>query len=292
MALTSKQVAALLQIAHEATLGPTFLERMDAVSHCLDLAIHTTSMIGFVFDPRAEEPPRAAHLFSRNRPVSDLVDYNVHYRRIDPMEPRLLEARGDPFTLSDCMTPHTFGKDEFTSDFLTARVRVRHILGSSHQMPDGRVFGLSVHREKGLRDFNDRDREFWRLAAPALACAVRGSLLREKLSDLAAASVDASAMDCSAGAMLFNGVGDLVYADPSAIALVRAVARATVATEDAFVSLVREVARLPLGRGEETEARFALEGGGWLLARLSRFSGSPANVLAILEARRDGGPVA
>jgi hypothetical protein len=290
VSLTSEQVEALLQITHEAALGSSFLERMDAISHGLDLAIHTTSMIGFVFDPCVEEPPRAAHLFSRNRPVSDLVDYNVHYRRIDPMEPRLLEARGDPFTLSDCMTPHTFGKDEFTCDFLTGRVRVRHILGSSHQMPDGRVFGFSVHREKGLRDFNDRDREFWRLAAPELASAVRGSLLKEKLGELAAASVDSSSTDCSAGAMLFNELGDLVYADASAIALLHAVARDALPIEDVLVSMVREVARLPLGRGAEKEERFALEGGGWLLVRLSRFSGSPANVLAMLEARRGRGP--
>ncbi len=275
MSFTTEEVELLLQMARDSALGRTFPDRLGALTEAIASLVPATSMSAFVIDPSTREGSPVTNAFFRNGTLETLRDYSEHYMALDPMTPLVNPADGLPRLLSDTVRGRAFGRDAFTGEFLP-RLGVRHLLGFSHRMPDGRLLSIAVQRERGLGDFTERERALIRLASPDVARAVSGVLLLAKVDAIAK---DANGLDASSGGLIFTKQGDLAHADPGAARLLRRLEESGL-TPEALAAEVRSVAARP-EEGTVVERTLPLRGGGRLRVRLSS---TPADqVLAIIE---------
>ncbi|HZU95962.1 MAG TPA: LuxR C-terminal-related transcriptional regulator [Planctomycetota bacterium] len=217
MQFTSDEVERLLHVARDATLGSTFLGRMEAVCEALTSLVPNTALSAIVLDlGRTETPPD--EIYYKNGVAEHLVAYTSNYIQHDPMWPAIPLADGKSHLLSDFVPDDKFGIDAFTSDFLKL-LNVRHVMGLSLRMPNGRLLSLAVHRDRRLMDFTAKEREILRLAAPFIVRGAFDALLKEKLAKF---GVDRPTV---AGGVVLAPDGEIVHADPTGLALVEALER-------------------------------------------------------------------
>lgn len=284
MPFSSEEVELLLQIARDAGLGSSFRERIDSFAEALRALIPFSTISAFVTDLRGGGGPANGHLVFYDRDPAALAEYATHYRFIDPMGVSFPEGKGVPYLLSDFPGGRAFGKDAFSSDYLP-RIGVRHIMALGHHMPDGQMFALAIHRERGLRDFTRHERELARLASPDIGRAIHGVLLNEKV---AALSSQAGGETAGSGAMVFGPTGELRHADAGAVALGRLMDAAGLLPE-ALLPDVRGLLRA--GPGRDLLERIYRLPEGWLRVRHSRLgTGRARSVITLLELLAAGSP--
>lgn len=284
MRFTSEEVELLLQITRDSKQGGSFLERVNGISEALSALVPFCTVSAFVVDPRSEDPHKGKFMF-RDRDPRALAEYAVHYRHIDPMGVALPAADGRAYLLSDFAPGRLFGRDAYTSDFLP-QLGIRHTLAVSHAMPGQELLAFAIHREKGLKDFNDHEREIVRLVSPDIAAAVHGALLNETVEGFERQSETARS-----GALVFDGSGDLLHADPAAVSLASLVSDRRGVPLDLLVPDVRRLlsstSRAPL----VVERSFRTVSGEWLRVRYTlAIKGARRSVVALLELLRSGSP--
>jgi DNA-binding CsgD family transcriptional regulator len=274
----SEDVEFLLEIARDATLGSTFLERIEAISDALSALIPSTAMSAIVLDlGRRSETPRG-EIYYRNGRLEDLVPYTSHYIQSDPMLPAIPLADGASHLLSDFVPTRNFGRDPFTADYLKL-LNVRHVMGCSHRMPNGQLLSLAIHRERRLKDFTRRERELLRLISPVITRAAFGALLQEQVAGLASSEAAASV-----GAVVFDARGEMLHGDPAGLALSRAETMAGQFGPAALRAAVIEMAKHRGAEGDGVERTYQLACGSWVRLRLAILgTGEHVTVLAILQ---------
>ncbi len=213
----ARQAELLLQVTRDASTGGTFERRLEAIAASLEALIPSMAVTAIVVRRELDGPPAAPRAFVRGLDPADVAAYAEHYVQHDPCPGAARARPGEPITLSDLVSGQRFGRDPYTGELLL-RHGIRHVIGCLVPVPDGWL-SLGLHRERGRPDFSRRERDIVRLLAPDLARAAFGSLLAEKVAG-AARAVDAHEPDAG-GAMLFDAHGDLVHAEPAALALAR-----------------------------------------------------------------------
>lgn len=286
MSITSEEVEVLLHIARDATLGSTFLERIDSLTESFSLLVPNTSLTAYVIDPRSPTGPASANLLFKNRDPAHLLEYVQHYMDVDPMRSVFEKGKGEAYLLSEFCPRRSWGRDAFTGEFLP-RFGVRHIMAMSRRLPSGQLFALAFHRENGIHDFTAKEREFLRLVAPDFGRAAYGALLTEKL-----AHVDRGGAPATCGALVFSTDGELLHADPGALSLMDELRDHDAASADAVLEEARRIPRDHSAlEGATVQRIFPLSGRRWLTARFSvARRGARRYVLAVLELARPGTP--
>ncbi len=218
-------------------------------------------------------------------PDPRLDEYVAHYRWHDPMAGSIRTSLGRPVLLSDFVPHRRFGADAFTADFL-APSGLRHIVGLSLRMPDDHVLVCALHRCRSRAgDFTAQDRRLVEVSGDALGRAAFGALVREKVERLV---VRAPAAESDRGLLVLDALGDVVHADPGALALLH-----DGSVRDALEPLADDAHRLAReAPGASTRRRLALTRGRELQVRLTSFALTPdaRGVLAELSVGDDLGP--
>ncbi|MGE0709801.1 MAG: hypothetical protein AB7T09_17620, partial [Planctomycetota bacterium] len=208
MSISWEEAEFLLQIARDAAGGAGFVERFSAISDGLLALIPGVALSAALIDP-APTASRARALF-RNQDPESLEQYLSHYRLSDPMGHGIDEARGTALTLSDCIRDREFGRDAFTGELLP-RLGVRYILGIAVPLPRGERLAIAMHRPRALGDFTRKERRLIEIVGADLGRAALGSLLRERLEEIARAQP--GALDARAGVLVIQD-GEVDFADP------------------------------------------------------------------------------
>lgn len=213
MPFSGDEVELLLQVSRDTCSGSGFLERFEAIQQTLCGLVPFCDVSAFAVRPRPGQGPQQGRVVFRDRSSEALVSYAQHYRHVDPMGVKFEEGTGRPYLLSDFAPGKSYGKDAYTGEFLP-RLGLRHIMAFGHQLPHGELFAFAIHRECGLPDFSEHEREVLRLASPAIGRAFHAVLLDERVSRLAE-----HAEHDRAGVLVFDERSDLLHADASGAAL-------------------------------------------------------------------------
>jgi len=213
MELSLEHADLLLHVAHDATQGSTFEERMDAVSDSLMALVPGSSLSMIVLDPG--RPELGVRAFMKNADPQGATEYATHYAHADPLPTAGLRALGLPKRLSDQLTAAQWGKDAYTGEFLP-RYGLRHVFGFIQPLTDGRLLQVAMHRESRLGDFANRELKLLELTSLDLAHSAFGVLLREQLSR----THSVLERESGVGVLIFDGRGLLERADAGARALV------------------------------------------------------------------------
>lgn len=268
-----EEVELLLHIARDAAGGDTFEERLSAITDRLLALVPTTSLSAVVIPTGSAAPE---HLFFRNNDPAALMEYAMHYRHVDPMRGAIERPTGVPVVLSDFISGRDFGREAFTGEFLHAH-KLRHVLGVATRMPDGACLAIAMQRERGLGDFTRRERELMRLITPDLARAVFATLLRNKVQRMLARSELPDRPE--KGFMTFDAAGDLVEADPGALAIFALLSGPLARFPgDVFVADVRRLAAAPVAEQQLLERTLNLPEGGQVRLRLQATRGASERV--------------
>ncbi|MCO5167773.1 MAG: LuxR C-terminal-related transcriptional regulator [Planctomycetes bacterium] len=206
------EVRLIQRIAREASSGSSFLERMNPLASSLSVLVPAQTVSCFVLDREG----RPTHVVFWNGEQDTLLRYAHHYRHLDPMGRSIEQARGSPVSLSECMPSSTFGRTEFTSDFLKP-LGVRWIMGLTQRLGEHDRVAIALQREGPLGDFTRRERELMQLVAPDLARAAHGAVLAERVALLAGPA----AATTGAGGLLLDRQGELLHADDRGLALLK-----------------------------------------------------------------------
>ncbi len=165
---TSDEVARLVSMARSMARGRTPEQRIEEFLDRLGELIPHGSCNVMTIDPRAGVVPVHAKTLS----IGDLADYGNHYRFKDPMGHCLTTVLDRGLILSDFATPRQVDRTEFAD--LLGRKRLRHLLGTTVALTDGRLFALAIQRFRGEDDFGERERALFELAIPILGDAFEG----------------------------------------------------------------------------------------------------------------------
>ncbi len=280
MAFTSEEVELLIQIARDASLGTTFQQRLEAITEALSALIPNTAFSAIVLDlERRKETPRG-QIYYKNGRLEDLLPYTSHYVHLDPMFPAIPRGDGHSYVLSDFVPRSRFGRDEYTSDYLKL-IHIRHLLGCSHYMPSGQLLSIAVHRDQGLPDFTQKEREILRIASPDIMRAAFGALLRERVAALSETPPEPGIH----GAVIFTPEAEVAYGDETGLALARATGASSDGGEEGLRREIGEVATGESQEGFTRERLLRLTDGRWVKLRLSKLQNGPrSSVLALFEA--------
>lgn len=213
MDLSLEHADLLLHVAHDASLGSTFEERMDAVSDSLLALVPGSSLSMIVLDPG--QPELGVRAFMKNADPRGATEYAAHYAEVDPLPTAGLRSLGLPQRLSDQLAAAQWGKDAYTGEFLP-RYGLRHVFGFIQPLSDGRLLQVAMHRESRLGDFANRELKLLELTSMDLAHSAFGVLLREQLSR----THSVLERESGVGVLVFDRRGLLERADAGARALV------------------------------------------------------------------------
>lgn len=307
MALSLDQVEHLLHVARDASLGSTFVERMDAIALHVLRVVPGASVHAFTFNARSVvgrspqggtvlAPPgkrdyvdqvARGKIFAKDFDVEAAELYATQAHLFDRwvcshfFEPRV------PHRLSDCFSPRDLrrGKDPYTGDFLP-RAKIGRSVGLHYPLTEDLWLTFSVNRPPGARDFTDTEVGVVKLIGADLAHAALGSILVEE-GARAWREPDAS---LRSGILIFGPRGVLMHADPAALALLR---RIEADGRDPFPGLASAARCLARGEpGDLSSARrvYPLRGGGWLRAGFSRLThaANADQVVVLLEVLAPG----
>lgn len=279
LSFSSEEVELLLQITRDASLGADFHERMEAVTDALSSLLPNSSLSAIVV-PRAVSGASPTQHFLRNVGERTALLYATEFMPSDPMVFEGLQNPGRPYALSDFVGPQDWGKDRVTADFF-AKHDTRYCLGVIEPMPGEALLSLALHRDRGLGDFERREREALRLIGPEIARGAFGALLAEKLARMRRRG---GGSDPASGAILLDDQGDVLFAEPGAIGLSQQLIERGAFPVDALVADARTLSDRRAPVGHSLERFLPAEAGGFLRLRTSVMSVSPERrLLAILE---------
>jgi DNA-binding CsgD family transcriptional regulator len=169
---TVEQVARLIALARSSPHGRSGKARIDEFLDRLQPLLPHESSNAVTVDPRTGVvTPEHVRVLT----MEELANYAAHYRFVDPMGHCLDTVINRAVALSDFASPTKIGRSEF-SDLLD-RQNIRHIVGITVPLADGRLFALAMHRHRGQPDFTTRERALLELAVPMLADAFEGDAL-------------------------------------------------------------------------------------------------------------------
>jgi len=276
MRFGSDELEILLNLVADAASGGSFAEKMASVAEAIGKVVPCSSVSAFVLDKRPGGEPETTQAFFEGQETKTILEYARHYRHIDPMGATIESATGTPSLMSDFVHGRAFGGDAFTGDFLGA-LRVRHIMGVTHLMPDGARFAFALQRLHGREDFSAKERELVRLVIPHVSRGAFLATFREKIT-----SLDSPTRRGRGGGVLAHG-GRVVHADPDAIAVLAALAGGEPDPEDAFTGLLESLVPADAPPGSIFERTARLPEGLLVLIRLCVSGVGRARVLGTVE---------
>ncbi len=285
MSFTSEDVALMLQIARDVSLGNNVTERLAGITDPLSALVPNTSLSAIVLQRDLDAPAAHPHAFFRNGDPNNVREYAQHYIQHDPHPTYLAKVPGRFVPHSHLVPSNRWGCDPFTGDFLT-RHRLRYILGGELPLPDGRYLSFAIHREAALRDFTSRECEVLRLLSEDLSRAVYGAILREKIAEIVQ-----DEMGSHLGFLVLDHSGEVIRSDTTGQALLEGLEADRNGSSQVIVANAQRLSAGKPQEGDSVERVLPLLDGRHLQVRLTALSsGLHASILCLLQLHEPAGP--
>jgi DNA-binding CsgD family transcriptional regulator len=177
MGKSKADVARVIAIARDATLGGTFAERMQHLYAHLRSVIPHPGATAVVFDEKKLAIPDPKHFYAENFSEENLRGFATHYSKLDRAMPVAVANPNTTVQYSDLYP--VFGADEFSDYMLSAGSRWG--VGVLVPMPAGLSMALCVHRGARQKDFSKREVAALGAIMPEMGRAAFAAVLADRI---------------------------------------------------------------------------------------------------------------